>query len=134
MICFTYLMYALMTFLLLYFLNLKARLLTWLEVHEKMYVLNVFRKGESYWLSVSTNLLFKKKFKMFSFCLSCFSLASQTRLNHQPLISPLPPQDSILAQVLSIISKQAVAFYTLERDRNFRIHCFSLMKIICTYD
>lgn len=58
LICFTYLMYALMTFLLLYFLNLKARPLTWLEVHEKIYVLNVFRKGESYWLSVSTNLLF----------------------------------------------------------------------------
>lgn len=124
LICFTYLMYALMTFLLLYFLNLKARLLPWLEVHEKTYVLNVFCKGESYWLSVSTNLLFLKKFKMFSFCLSCFYLSSQTRLNHQPLISPLPPQDSILAQVLSIIRKQAVAFHTLERGRNFRIFVF----------
>lgn len=124
LICFTYLMYVLMTFLLLYFLNLKARLLPWLEVHEKTYVFNVFCKGESYWLSVSTNLLFLKKFKMFSFCLSCFYLSSQTRLNHQPLISPLPPQDSILAQVLSIIRKQAVAFHTLERGRNFRIFVF----------
>lgn len=85
---------------------------TW---RDKINVPNIFLKGESYRLSISTNILKKKISLKWGFLVwlvlfvcffsTCFHPSSQTRLNHKPPFSPLRPSDSILAQVLSIISK-----------------------------